>query len=131
MASASSARRGPISPRTAGLRGGCNCCGSARWGPLNHEGTKTQRSRRKRSPLLLLAFLRDLCVFVPSWFRTRTSARCRRGGVTSRMSNKPKVYVTRIIPEEGMRLVREGADYSVWEEDCPVPREVLLREAAR
>src|SRR6476646_7576579 len=47
------------------------------------------------------------------------------------MSTKPEVYVTRLIPEEGMRLVREGAQYAVWEEDRPVPRDVLLREAAR
>jgi glyoxylate reductase len=45
--------------------------------------------------------------------------------------DKPRVYVTRIIPEEGFQLVRDATRWSVWEEDCPVPREVLLQEAAR
>lgn len=47
------------------------------------------------------------------------------------MSERPRVYVTRLIPEEGMRLVREHTEYAIWEEDRPVPREVLLEEAAR
>jgi glyoxylate reductase len=42
---------------------------------------------------------------------------------------RPKVYVSRMCAEEGMSLVREFADMRVWEEDRPVPREVLLREA--
>jgi glyoxylate reductase len=42
---------------------------------------------------------------------------------------KPKVYISRICAEEGMRIVRDFADMRVWEEDRPVPREVLLQEA--
>jgi glyoxylate reductase len=42
---------------------------------------------------------------------------------------KPKVYVSRICAEEGLKLVRDFADMRVWEEDRPVPREVLLQEA--
>ncbi len=41
---------------------------------------------------------------------------------------KPKVYVTRIIPEAGLRLIREFSDATVWEEPLPPPREVILRE---
>ncbi len=42
---------------------------------------------------------------------------------------KPKVYVTRRIPEEGLAIVREAADVTIWDRvDVPPPREVLLRE---
>jgi len=38
---------------------------------------------------------------------------------------KPKVFVTRIIPEEGLNILREMADIKVWQEELPPPREVL------
>ncbi|WP_422448025.1 glyoxylate reductase [Thermoanaerobacterium sp. DL9XJH110] len=41
---------------------------------------------------------------------------------------KPKVYVTRIIPEEGLNIIREIADIKVWQEELPPPREVLMKE---
>ncbi len=41
---------------------------------------------------------------------------------------KPKVYVTRIIPEEGLKMVREFAETKVWEGELPPPREVILEE---
>ncbi|MBN1876627.1 MAG: D-glycerate dehydrogenase [Anaerolineae bacterium] len=41
---------------------------------------------------------------------------------------KPKVYVTRNIPEKGLSLVREACDAEVWEEELPVPREILLEK---
>ncbi|MDI3500332.1 MAG: glyoxylate reductase [Thermoanaerobacter sp.] len=41
---------------------------------------------------------------------------------------KPKVFVTRIIPEEGLNILREIADIKVWQEELPPPREVLLKE---
>ncbi len=41
---------------------------------------------------------------------------------------KPKVFVTRIIPEEGLNILREMADIKVWQEELPPPREVLLKE---
>jgi glyoxylate reductase len=47
------------------------------------------------------------------------------------MTAKPRVFVTRIIPDEGLDLVREATDCTLWEEDCPVPREVLVREVGR
>lgn len=34
-------------------------------------------------------------------------------------SNRPIVAVTRIIPEAGLRLVREAAEMRLWEEDLP------------
>lgn len=41
---------------------------------------------------------------------------------------KPRVYVTRIIPEAGLRLVQEACEARVWEGETPPPREVLLEE---
>ena len=41
---------------------------------------------------------------------------------------KPKVYVTRIIPDAGLKLIREFSDATVWEEELPPPRDVLLQE---
>ncbi len=43
---------------------------------------------------------------------------------------KPRVFVTRKIPEVGLRLLRETCDVHLWEGDLPVPREVLCAEAA-
>jgi lactate dehydrogenase-like 2-hydroxyacid dehydrogenase len=40
--------------------------------------------------------------------------------------SEPRVYVTRIIPEGGLRLVREACDAEIWEGETPPPREVLL-----
>ena len=41
---------------------------------------------------------------------------------------KPKVFVTRIIPDEGLNQMRAFCDATVWEDELPPPREVLLRE---
>jgi lactate dehydrogenase-like 2-hydroxyacid dehydrogenase len=42
------------------------------------------------------------------------------------MAGKPKVFVSRVIPEEGLARVREATDATVWEDDLPPPREQLL-----
>jgi glyoxylate reductase len=39
---------------------------------------------------------------------------------------KPKVFVTRQIPEKGLSLVRDFCDAEIWSEELPPPREVLL-----
>ena len=39
---------------------------------------------------------------------------------------RPKVYVTRLIPEEGLSMVLGACDAEVWEDDAPMPRDVLL-----
>jgi lactate dehydrogenase-like 2-hydroxyacid dehydrogenase len=39
---------------------------------------------------------------------------------------KPKVFVTRIIPDKGFDLVKDFCDVDVWSEDLPPPRDVLL-----
>jgi glyoxylate reductase len=39
---------------------------------------------------------------------------------------KPKVFVSRLIPEEGLTIVRGAADAQVWEDELPPPHDVLL-----
>jgi glyoxylate reductase len=41
--------------------------------------------------------------------------------------SRPRVFVSRIIPDEGLRRIRDGADAAVWEDDLPPPRDALLR----
>ena len=40
---------------------------------------------------------------------------------------KPKVFVTRIIPEKGLTLVRDFCEADIWTQDMPPSREVLLQ----
>jgi glyoxylate reductase len=42
---------------------------------------------------------------------------------------RPKVYVTRIIPERGLAMVREVCQTDVWLGEIPPSREVLLEKA--
>ncbi len=39
---------------------------------------------------------------------------------------KPKVFVSRVIPEEGLARVREATDATIWEDELPPPRDQLL-----
>ncbi|HUQ43364.1 MAG TPA: D-glycerate dehydrogenase [Candidatus Limnocylindria bacterium] len=39
----------------------------------------------------------------------------------------PKVFVSRIIPEEGLRPILDACDAEVWQGDLPPPRDELLR----
>ena len=39
---------------------------------------------------------------------------------------KPKVFVSRIIPDQGLDLVKEFCDADIWEGELPPPRDVLL-----
>ncbi|RKL63626.1 D-glycerate dehydrogenase [Thermoanaerobacteraceae bacterium SP2] len=41
---------------------------------------------------------------------------------------RPKVYITRQIPEEGLNIIKEVADMKIWEDEMPPSREVLLGE---
>jgi glyoxylate reductase len=43
--------------------------------------------------------------------------------------SKPRVFVTRIIPDRGLRKVLEQTDATVWEDELPPPRTVLLEWA--
>jgi len=42
---------------------------------------------------------------------------------------KPRVFVTRIIPEGGQALIRAACDADVWDEELPPPRSALLLRA--
>ncbi len=44
---------------------------------------------------------------------------------------KPKVYVTRRIPQQGLEIVQSACDVTLWDRvEIPPPRDVLLREVA-
>lgn len=45
--------------------------------------------------------------------------------------SKPRVFVTRIIPDRGLRKVLEQTDATVWEDELPPPRTVLLEWASQ
>jgi lactate dehydrogenase-like 2-hydroxyacid dehydrogenase len=40
---------------------------------------------------------------------------------------KPRVLVTRVIPDDGLDPVREACDVDLWEDELPPPRDELLR----
>ena len=39
---------------------------------------------------------------------------------------RPKVFVSRVIPEEGLARVRDATDATIWEDELPPPRDRLL-----
>ena len=43
---------------------------------------------------------------------------------------KPNVLVTRVIPDAGLDMVREGCEVDLWTDELPPPRDELLRRAA-
>ncbi len=43
------------------------------------------------------------------------------------MSDRPRVFVTRAIPDEGLDLIQAACDTDLWPDDLPPPREELLR----
>ncbi len=43
---------------------------------------------------------------------------------------KPRVFVTRIIPDAGLDRVRQACDVDLWEDELPPPRDELLRRVA-
>ena len=42
------------------------------------------------------------------------------------MSARPKVFVTRLMPDAGMKLIQDACDADVWPEDLPPRHEALL-----
>jgi glyoxylate reductase len=42
------------------------------------------------------------------------------------MTSRPKVFVSRVIPDDGLRQVTEATDATVWPDDLPPPRDELL-----
>ncbi|GIO02092.1 D-glycerate dehydrogenase [Brevibacillus halotolerans] len=47
------------------------------------------------------------------------------------MTTKPFVYVTRKVAEEAMNLLATIATVEVWDQEYPVPRDILLEKAKR
>jgi len=41
---------------------------------------------------------------------------------------KWKVFVTRIIPDEGLKLVLENCDAEVWQKETPPPKEIIIEK---
>jgi glyoxylate reductase len=39
----------------------------------------------------------------------------------------PRVFVSRVLPDEGLRPIREACDATIWEDELPPPRDALLR----
>lgn len=42
--------------------------------------------------------------------------------------SKPKVYITRLIPDQGLDLIRDLCDATVWQDELPPPRKEILRQ---
>jgi glyoxylate reductase len=45
-------------------------------------------------------------------------------------ASRPRVFVARRIPEDGLEPIRAACDAEIWEDDLPPPRDVLLRAIA-
>jgi glyoxylate reductase len=41
--------------------------------------------------------------------------------------SKPRVFISRVIPEEGLARLREATDATIWDDELPPPRDELLR----
>src|SRR4030095_3230782 len=48
-------------------------------------------------------------------------------GTTGESMSKPKVFVTRIIPDKGLDLVKEFCEVDLWQEELPPSREELMK----
>ena len=46
------------------------------------------------------------------------------------MTHRPRVLVTRVIPDEGLDPVRQACDVDLWTDELPPPRDELLRRVA-
>jgi lactate dehydrogenase-like 2-hydroxyacid dehydrogenase len=46
------------------------------------------------------------------------------------MADRPRVFVARVIPDDGLRPVVEAADADVWRDELPPPRDELLQRVA-
>ncbi len=46
------------------------------------------------------------------------------------MSERPRVFVTRRIPDEGLDAIAAVCDMDLWQDDLPPPRDELLRRVA-
>src|SRR5512134_528784 len=49
------------------------------------------------------------------------------GNIYGVRMTKPKVFVTRIIPDKGLDLVKDFCDVDLWEDELPPPREEIFK----
>jgi lactate dehydrogenase-like 2-hydroxyacid dehydrogenase len=49
---------------------------------------------------------------------------------TPNAMSKPKVYVTRRVPNSGLELLQKKCDVKIWDSDDEVPRDTLLEGVA-
>jgi len=49
---------------------------------------------------------------------------------TNGLRDRPRVLVTRVIPEDGLDRVRAACDVDLWQDELPPPRDELLRRVA-
>jgi glyoxylate reductase len=47
------------------------------------------------------------------------------------MPDRPKVFVARVIPEDGLEPIRSSTDATIWSEELPPPRDQLLQSIER
>lgn len=46
------------------------------------------------------------------------------------MTDRPRVFVARVIPDEGLDPIRQACDVDLWEDELPPPRHELIRRVA-
>jgi glyoxylate reductase len=46
------------------------------------------------------------------------------------MAAKPKVFVTRILPDAGMKLIQEACDAEIWQDPLPPPYDLIKTKVA-
>jgi glyoxylate reductase len=46
------------------------------------------------------------------------------------MPDRPRVFVARVIPDDGLDPIRDACEMDLWEEELPPPRNELLRRVA-
>jgi len=49
---------------------------------------------------------------------------------TSKLPKKPKVYVTREMPERGLRIIKESFEAEVWPDYAPPPKKTIIEKTA-
>jgi len=70
----------------------------------------------------------DLSKFMRKCNKTTLIKNSANHGLMNIMS-KPKVYVTRELPERGLKIIMEHFDAEVWTEYAPPPKKVIIDKA--
>ena len=68
--------------------------------------------------------------------RIQVRGKCNKFGVLFEKASrglivqKPKVYVTRELPERGLRVIQERFDVEIWPKYAPPPKEVIVQKSS-